>query len=115
MVGLSVARWWGSTETERRAAYPCDRLMPDADRALFRGIDVAAPAPVAFRWLCQLKAAPYSYDWIDNGGRPSPRHLTPGLEQLARGQAVMSIFALADYEVDRHFGAAAARAVGGKS
>jgi hypothetical protein len=98
----SVARTWGSTEAERAAAYPCDRLLPRPDDALFRGVDVAAPAPVVFRWLCQLRVAPYSYDWIDNGGRRSPRQLTPGLDRLERGQEVMSIFGLADYEVGRH-------------
>ena len=61
-----------------------------------------APAAVAWRWLCQLRAAPYSYDWIDNGGRRSPRTLTPGLEELAVGQPVMRIFRLASFVPERH-------------
>jgi hypothetical protein len=97
-----IAFRWGSTEAERAAAYPCDALLPGAEQALFRAVDVAAPAPVVFRWLCQLKVAPYSYDWIDNGGRRSPRALTPGLEQLERGQRVMTIFELSDFERDHH-------------
>jgi hypothetical protein len=102
MRGGSIARSWGSTEAERAAAYPCDALLPRAEDELFRGVDVAAPAPVVFRWLCQLRVAPYSYDWLDNGGRRSPPALTPGLERLERGQDVMSIFGLAAFEVDRH-------------
>ena len=98
----SIAHSWGSTEVERVAAYPCDALLPDTAQALFRCVDVDAPAPVLFRWLCQLKAAPYSYDWIDNHGRPSPTTLTSGLEHLERGQRVMSIFTLADYVPGRH-------------
>lgn len=98
----SVARTWGSTAAERARAYPCDHWLPDADDVCFRAIDVAAPPGVMFRWLCQLRAAPYSYDWIDNGGRRSPRQLTPGLDDLAAGQRFMSIFRLVEHERDRH-------------
>jgi hypothetical protein len=96
-----VVMRWGSTPAERAEAYPCDRLLPDAACELFRAVDVAAPAPVIFRWLCQLRAAPYSYDRIDNGGRPSPPTLTPGLERLEPGQRVMRIFRLVEFEPDR--------------
>jgi hypothetical protein len=93
---------WGSTAREREVPFPCDHHLPDADTALYRAVDVAAPPPLLFRWLCQLRAAPYSYDWIDNLGRRSPRHLTPGLEALQIGQRVMTIFSLVDFETDRH-------------
>ncbi|QIN77646.1 hypothetical protein GBA65_03020 [Rubrobacter marinus] len=98
----SVALTWGSTPAERRGAYPCDPLLPDADAAYFRAVDVSAPAPTVFRWLCQLKLAPYSYDWIDNFGRRSPRRLVPGAENLAPGQRVMTIFGLVAFEEERH-------------
>jgi hypothetical protein len=97
----SVAVTWGSTAVERAMAFPCDGRFAGG-AALFRAVSVRAPPAGVFRWLCQLRAAPYSYDWIDNGGRRSPRTLTPGLEQLARGQRVMRIFELTDFEPDRH-------------
>jgi hypothetical protein len=93
---------WGATAEERAMPFPCDRHLPGADDACFRAVTVDAPAPVVYRRLCQLKLAPYSYDWIDNWGRRSPQELVPGVEVLEVGQRVMSIFRLVDFETDRH-------------
>ena len=98
----SIVLHWGATPAERALSFPCDGYLVDADQAYFRAVDVRAPAATLFRWLCQLKAAPYSYDLLDNSGRRSPRRLIPGLEQLAPGQRVMSIFELVAFENDRH-------------
>jgi hypothetical protein len=98
---MSIVLHWGTTPAERALPFPCDSYLADADQAYFRAVDVHAPAATLFRWLCQLKAAPYSYDLLNNSGR-SPRRLIPGLEQLAPGQLVMSIFELAAFEHDRH-------------
>jgi len=89
---------WGSTAEERSRAYPCDELIDYPAMTLFRAIDVEAPQGIAFRWLCQLRAAPYSYDKLDNFGRRSPQELTPGLERLERGQRVATIFHLVEFE-----------------
>jgi hypothetical protein len=98
----SIAATWGSTARERQATFPCDAYLEGATQFLFRAVTVGAPPAIVFRWLCQLKVAPYSYDWIDNGGVTSPRVLTPGVEVLARGQRVMRIFELVDFATDRH-------------
>jgi hypothetical protein len=98
---VSAVRGWGSTTEERAAGYPCDRVLPDAVRSMHRAIDIDAPPEVVFRWLCQLRVAPYSYDILDNLGRRSPRRLTPGLEQLELGQKFMIIYELVDFEPDR--------------
>ena len=100
-IAHTIAHTWGTTRAEREMPFPCDRHLPAADEALFRAVDVAAPARVVFRWLCQLRVAPYSYDWIDNFGRTSPRRLTPGLERLEVGQRVMTFFELVEFEPDR--------------
>ena len=99
---MSAAYTWGTEEAERGLPFPCDRYVEQADAAYYRGITLRAAPAVLFRWLCQLRVAPYSYDWIDNGGRRSPRTLTPGLEALAVGQSVMRIFSLVEFARDRH-------------
>jgi hypothetical protein len=93
---------WDSTAEERQQPFPADRFLTEPDDTLFRALTVTAPAPLVFRWLCQLRAAPYSYDWLDNAGRQSPRRLTPGLDQLAHGQRIMYIFRLVDFTRDEH-------------
>ncbi len=98
----SIAYTWGSTVAERAETFACDAWLTDADVVLYRGITIDAPPEVVFRWLCQLRAAPYSYDWIDNFGRTSPRTLTPRLDALAVGQRVMTIFRLVAFEKDKH-------------
>lgn len=92
---------WHVTPAEAVDEYPCDRIARVPVRILTRGIDVDAPTSVTFRWLCQLRVAPYSYDWIDNWGRKSPRTLTPGLDRLALGQRFL-IGVLADFAVNEH-------------
>ena len=99
---LSISETWGTKQEERRLAFPCDNLILQPDDVLYRGVTVNASPKILFRWLCQMRVAPYSYDWLDNGGRQSPRELTPGLENLAIGQDVMRIFKLTDFEKDRH-------------
>jgi hypothetical protein len=93
---------WGVEPAETKLAYACDELAGPFDADYYRGVTVEASAAAVFRWLCQLRAAPYSYDWIDNWGRRSPRDLTAGLENLAVGQTVMRIFDLIAFERDRH-------------
>jgi hypothetical protein len=98
MLGLN----WGASVAERSAPLSCDEVLPDARTRCDRAISVDAPAAVLFRWLCQLRVAPYSYDLLDNLGRRSPRELTPGVERLEVGQRFMRIFSLASFAPDDH-------------
>ncbi len=91
---------WNATDDEWERAWPCDALLPDADTVFVRGIDVAAPVAVVYRRLCHLRRAPYSYDWADNFGLPSPRRRIPGIENLAVGQRAMHLFRIVAFERD---------------
>jgi hypothetical protein len=90
----SIAHTWGTQPEERRLAFPCSEIITDAADAIYRGVTIQAEPQTVFRWLCQMRVAPYSYDWLDNLGRRSPRRLTPGLDQLAAGQTMMRDFEL---------------------
>ncbi|MGI8838143.1 MAG: hypothetical protein ACR2H4_16115 [Pyrinomonadaceae bacterium] len=97
-----LSHTWGTTSTERQLVFPCDGFITGADDWVFRGVTIHASPAIVFRWLCQMRVAPYSYDWIDNGGRQSPQQLTPGIEDLEVGQDVMRIFNLVGFERERH-------------
>ena len=99
---MAVARNWGATPAEQADSLPCDLLLPEASTCLHRAVSVRAPVAVLYRWLCQLSVAPYSYDWIDNRGRPSPRDLLPGSDALEVGQRFLIILRLAAFERDDH-------------
>ncbi|MEO5711307.1 MAG: hypothetical protein ABIQ59_15975 [Nocardioidaceae bacterium] len=66
---------WGVSEDETALPYACDVLAPSPTLSAWRGVTVRADPGSVWPWLGQIRAAPYSYDWIDNLGRRSPRRL----------------------------------------
>jgi hypothetical protein len=109
-----IAYTWGSTAEERQMVFPCDRYIENSDEVYFRAINVKAPAFILWRWLCQLRVASYSYDFLDRLERiffegqeripssESPDKLIPGLEILAPDQRFMGVFKLVEFETNRH-------------
>jgi hypothetical protein len=89
---------WGS-------AVGVDQPVPAGGRSerrlATRAVATDAAPEAIFLWLCQLRRAPYSYDWADNFGRRSPRIPGPELTQLELGQRVMTIFTLQAFEPNR--------------
>ncbi|RKN45279.1 polyketide cyclase [Micromonospora endolithica] len=77
---------WGVTDSEVSRAYPCDDFVVAPTLRAWRGVRVNAPATVVWPWVAQVRLAPYSYDWIDNLGRRSPRRLV-GLPEPRVGEA----------------------------
>lgn len=70
-----IADRWGVTDAEVARHYPCDDVIPNPVLQAWRGVTVRASADRLWPWIGQIRVAPYSYDWIDNLGRPSPRKL----------------------------------------
>ncbi|MEU8379112.1 hypothetical protein [Streptosporangium sp. NPDC048865] len=66
---------WGVSNSETLRSYPCDDFVASPMLQAWRGVRVEAPAEAVWPWVAQVRLAPYSYDWIDNFGRRSPREL----------------------------------------
>ena len=83
-----------ATREERRRPMPCDVLVPDAIISFTHAIDLAVPPERAWPWLVQMGAERggwYSWDRIDNGGRPSADRIRPELQHIAIGDVLPAI------------------------
>lgn len=76
---------WGVSDSEILRSYPCDDFVTSPALRAWRGVCVKAPAEAVWPWVAQVRLAPYSYDWIDNLGRRSPRALA-GLPEPQAGE-----------------------------
>jgi hypothetical protein len=81
---------WGVSELEVSRSYPCDDFVASATMQAWRGVYVEAPAEAVWPWVAQVRLAPYSYDWIDNLGRRSPRDLA-GLPEARAGDRFTTV------------------------
>jgi hypothetical protein len=98
---MNFAKWGISLAEMKSEKWPSAPVHSvAAEEIWYRAVSVSAPVGIVFRWICQLRAAPYSYDWIDNLGCQSPRHLADKPEPLRIGQSVMTVFRLEDFSVD---------------
>ena len=64
---------WGVSQSETLRSYPCDDFVASPTLQAWRGVRIQAPAAAVWPWVAQVPLGPYSYDWIDNCGRRSPR------------------------------------------
>ena len=81
---------WGATREEVERAMPGDDLL-DAASSTTRAISITAPTERIWPWLGQIgygRAGWYSYDWIDNDGRPSADHIVPDHQRLEVGDTI---------------------------
>jgi hypothetical protein len=81
---------WGVSDNEILRSYPCDDFVASPTLRAWRGVRVEAPAEAVWPWVAQVRLAPYSYDWIDNRGRRSPRELA-GLPEPRVGERFTTV------------------------
>jgi len=109
LVGLSIAgvvvalyltvigpwhRRWGATAEEVRRVLPGDELLRPGAPSTTRAVTIDAPPEDVFPWLLQIgygRGGWYSYDWIDNDGRPSVDRIDPALQRLDVGDRIEMI------------------------
>ncbi len=99
---MDAPQHWGTSSFERARRAPADDLVPDPVARWTRAATSTASAEHLWRWVTQLTVAPYSYDLIDNAGRPSPRTLTPGAEHLQVGRRLLVLFVVDSFADGEH-------------
>jgi hypothetical protein len=84
-------RRWGSTNAESERPMPGDEMLGAGAASTTRAITIDASPEDVFPWLLQIgygRGGWYSYDWIDNDGKPSIDRIDPSLQRLAVGDRI---------------------------
>jgi hypothetical protein len=84
---------WNATDEEVARTMPGDELLPNAP-ATTRAITIDVPADQVWPWLVQIgygRAGWYSYDWIDNDGRPSADTIVEAFQDLQVGDRILMV------------------------
>lgn len=87
-------QWLGTSREERTASYPGDDLIPGGRRYGAMATTIAAPPERVWPWLVQMgcdRAGFYSFDRLDNAGRPSAEQIHPAWQDLRAGDRIASV------------------------
>lgn len=82
---------WGATPAETERRLPGDARVPWPQMVATRAVTIEAPPGAVWPWLAQLgtgRGGWYSYDWLDNGGRPSADRVIPALQGVRVGDRI---------------------------
>lgn len=84
---------WRATPQERREQLPGDDLVPEAPGDSTHAITIRATPAEVWPWLVQMgcdRGGFYSYDRLDNGGRPSAKRILPEFQSTKVGDVLPS-------------------------
>ena len=90
---------WGATPEEASCTFPGDELVPDPDGGATMATALPAPPEKVWPWLVQMgggRGGWYSWDWVDNGGKPSADRIVPEWQSLEVGTAAQGPGKLVD-------------------
>ena len=82
---------WGASDEEVSGPYPGADVVPDGGRGPTMAVTIDAPPDQVWPWLVQMggdRGGWYSWDRLDNGGRPSAREVHPEWQDIALGDYV---------------------------
>ncbi|MBI5292202.1 MAG: hypothetical protein HY872_10040 [Chloroflexi bacterium] len=82
---------WGATDDEVARPIPGDDVVERPAFNATRAVTVKARSEDIWPWLAQIgirRAGWYSYDWIDNLGRPSAERILPEFQNLKAGDLI---------------------------
>lgn len=82
---------WGATEEEVTGPFPGAEVVADGRRGSTMAVTIDAPPEQVWPWLVQMggdRGGWYSWDRLDNGGRPSATRVHPEWQDLAVGDHV---------------------------
>lgn len=89
-------RHWGATEEEVTGLYLGAELVPEGKRSSTMAVTIEASPDQVWPWLVQIgwdRGGWYSWDRLDNAGRPSAREVHPEWQNVAVGDQ-LSFWAL---------------------
>lgn len=87
---------WGATGEEVAGPYPHSELIPEGKRSPTMAVTIEAPPQQVWPWLVQMgwdRGGWYSWDRLDNAGRPSATEVHPEWQDVAVGDQ-LSFWAL---------------------
>jgi proline iminopeptidase len=92
--GRPRLRHWGATDEEVHERFPGDDLIAGAGHPSTMATSLPAPPGEVWPWLVQMgcdRAGWYSWDRLDNGGRPSADRIHPEWQDLVEGGRLLSV------------------------
>src|SRR5579871_298398 len=87
---------WGATDEEVAGPYPGAELLPEGERAATMAVTIEASPDQVWPWLVQMggdRGGWYSWDLLDNAGRPSATEVHPEWQDVHVGDQ-LSFWAL---------------------